>query len=79
MHAHEFSKFLDQYVKFGISGILGVAVSEALFYGLKGRLPDFIWTFWSHQLDLPEMAFYVLASVIGGSIHFVLSKIWVFE
>jgi hypothetical protein len=70
---------LRQYLRFGVSGILSVALSEALFYGLKGRLPDFIWTFWSHPFDLPEMSFYVVTSIIGGTLHFLLSKAWVFE
>ena len=65
-----------QLLKFGVSGILGVLVSTLLFYGLKSRLPDL---FWIYRLDVIEMAFYVLTSVIGGSVHFVLSKVWVFE
>jgi putative flippase GtrA len=73
------TRTLNQYLRFGVSGILSVAISEILFYGFKGRLPDLIWTFWSHPLDLPEMSFYVVTSIIGGSIHFLLSKIWVFE
>ena len=70
-----FRTFL-QLLKFGVSGILGVFVSTLLFYGLKSRLPDL---FWIYRLDVIEMAFYVLTSVIGGTVHFILSKVWVFE
>lgn len=70
---------IREYFRFGVSGILSVAISEALFYGLKGRLPDFIWSFWRYPLDITEMSFYVVTSVIGGSLHFFLSKMWVFE
>ena len=70
---------LLQLLRFGVSGILGIAVSTLLFYGLKGRLPDLFWVFWIYRLDIPEMAFYVLTSIIGGTFHFILSKVWVFE
>jgi putative flippase GtrA len=70
---------LFQLLKFGISGVLGVAVSTLLFYGLKGALPDYAWTFWAHTVDLVEVGFYELTTIVGGTIHFLLSKIWVFE
>ena len=72
-----FRTFLE-LLKFGVSGVLGVAISTVLFYGLKGRLPDLLWVFWIYRLDIIEMAFYVLTSIIGGTVHFILSKIWVF-
>jgi hypothetical protein len=69
--------------KFGFSGILGVAISAILFYGFKGRLPVMIWLvgywFWVYPLDVLNLAFYVLTTIIGGIIHFLLSKIWVFQ
>lgn len=68
-----------QLLKFGVSGIVGVAVSTILFYGLRGRLPDLIWTFWAYRLDVVEMGFYELTTIIGGFVHFLLSKVWVFE
>jgi putative flippase GtrA len=70
---------LLQLLKFGISGILGVAISTALFYGLKGRLPDLFWTVLLYRFNAVEMGFYELTTIIGGSVHFILSKVWVFE
>ena len=70
---------LIQLLKFGLSGIVGVVVSTTLFYGFKGKLPDFLYTFWMYKLDVVEMGFYELTTIIGGTIHFLLSKIWVFE
>ena len=72
-----FRTFIE-LLKFGVSGILGVAISTVLFYGLKGRLPDLLWAFWIYRLDIIEITFYVLTSIIGGTVHFILSKIWVF-
>ena len=43
---------LLQLLRFGVSGILGIAVSTLLFYGLKGRLPDLFWVFWIYRLDI---------------------------
>lgn len=68
-----------QLFKFGISGIAGVAISTVLFYGFKGRLPELFYVVWLYRFDAPEVMFYILTSVIGGSVHFVLSKLWVFE
>ena len=45
---------LLQLLRFGVSGILGIAVSTLLFYGLKGRLPDLFWVFWIYRLDNPR-------------------------
>lgn len=70
---------LLQLLKFGISGIVGVAVSTILFYGLKGRLPDLFWTVLLYRFNAVEMGFYELTTIIGGSVHFLLSKLWVFE
>ncbi len=62
-------------MKFGVSGILGVAVSTLLFYGLKGRLPDLTF----YNFNPAEVGFYILTATIGGTVHFLLSKVWVFE
>lgn len=70
---------LLQLLKFGISGIVGVAISTILFYGLKGRLPDLFWTVLLYRFNAVEMGFYELTTIIGGSVHFMLSKVWVFE
>ncbi len=70
---------LLQLVKFGVSGILGVAVSTILFYGLKGRLPDMFWTVLFYRFNAVEVGFYELTTIIGGTVHFMLSKIWVFK
>ncbi|MGD0175816.1 MAG: hypothetical protein ABSC50_03205 [Candidatus Bathyarchaeia archaeon] len=70
---------LLQLLKFGISGIVGVAISTLLFYGLKGRLPDLFWTVLLYRFNAVEMGFYELTTIIGGSVHFLLSKLWVFE
>ena len=72
-----FRTFIE-LLKFGVSGVLGAAISTVLFYGLKGRLPDLFWVFWIYRLDIIEMAFYILTSIVGGTVHFILSKIWVF-
>ena len=70
---------LLQLLKFGVSGILGVAISTILYYGLKGRLPDLFWTVLFYRFNAMEMGFYELTAMIGGSVHFLLSKLWVFE
>lgn len=70
---------LLQLLKFGVSGILGVAISTGLYYGLKGRLPDLFWTVLFYRFNAVEMGFYELTTIIGGSVHFMLSKLWVFE
>jgi hypothetical protein len=70
---------LFQLLKFGVSGILGVAISTLLFYGLKGRLPDRFWTVLLYRFNAVEVGFYELTTIIGGTVHFMLSKIWVFK
>jgi putative flippase GtrA len=70
---------LLQLLKFGISGVVGVAISTVLFYGLKGRLPDLFWTVLFYRFNAVELGFYELTTIIGGSVHFLLSKLWVFE
>lgn len=72
-----------QLLKFGFSGILGVAVSAILFYGFRARMPEIIWMLgfyvWIYPLDVYDVSFYLLTTIIGGSVHFILSKTWVFE
>lgn len=72
-----------QLLKFGVSGILGVAVSTVLFYGFRERLPEIIWALgfyvWIYPLDVYDVGFYLLTTIIGGSVHFFLSKLWVFS
>jgi len=72
-----------QLLKFGVSGILGVAISTFLFYGFRMRLPVIIWLlgFWIYiyPLNVWEMAFYLLTTIIGGTVHFLVSKVWVFK
>lgn len=70
---------LLQLLKFGISGLLGVAISTVLYYGLKGRLPDLFWTVLLYRFNAVDVGFYELTAMIGGSVHFLLSKLWVFE
>jgi putative flippase GtrA len=70
---------LLQLLKFGVSGILGVAISTILYYGLKGRLPDLFWTVLLYRFNAVDLGFYELTAMIGGSVHFMLSKLWVFE
>jgi hypothetical protein len=76
------TRIFIQLFKFGVSGILGVTISATLFYGFKGQLPIIIWFvgywYWIYPLDVLNMAFYVLTTCIGGSMHFFLSKLWVF-
>lgn len=72
-----------QLLKFGLSGVLGVAISTFLFYGFRERLPMVIWLVgfwvWIYPLNVPDMTLYLLTTVIGGSVHFLLSKVWVFK
>lgn len=72
-----------QLLKFGVSGITGVAVSTILFYGFRMRLPETIWVLgfyvWFYPLNLPDVAFYLATTAIGGTVHFFLSKVWVFQ
>jgi hypothetical protein len=71
-----------QALKFGVSGMLGVSISAVMYYGLRGSLPRHFTTFWFmsvRRFDLVEVAYYLLTSIIGGSVHFALSKVWVFD
>ena len=72
-------KVLLQLLKFGVSGIVSVAVSTALYYYFRGSLPDLVCAYWLCKLDLVDMGFYELTAITGGIIHFALSKIWVFD
>jgi hypothetical protein len=69
---------LRQAFKFGVSGILGAAISAALYYGYKGSLPAMLVTVWIFQVNAVELSYYMLTSILGGSVHFTLSKVWVF-
>jgi putative flippase GtrA len=70
---------LRQALKFGVSGILGAAISASLYYGYRSSLPAFFVTVWIFQnVNATELSLYMLASVVGGSVHFALSKVWVF-
>ncbi len=72
-------KTFVQLLKFGISGVAGIWVSAVLFYAAQNRLPVLVWTLWAYQFDAANVGFYVFASVVGGTIHFILSKVWVFD
>lgn len=50
-----------------------------LYYGLKGQLPDLFWTVFLYRFDYVDVGFYELTTIIGGTVHFLLSKLWVFE
>jgi hypothetical protein len=68
-----------QLLKFGVSGILGVSISAILYYSLRGRLPLQIWNVWFISVaNIFDLAYYLLTTIIGGTIHFALSKVWVF-
>jgi hypothetical protein len=69
---------LRQALKFGVSGILGAAISASLYYGYKASLPAIFVTVWIFQVNAAELSLYMLASIVGGSVHFALSKCWVF-
>jgi hypothetical protein len=71
-----------QALKFGVSGVLGVSISAVMYYGLRGSLPRHFITFWFmsvRHFDLVDGAYYLLTAIFGGSVHFALSKIWVFN
>jgi len=70
---------LLQLLKFGVSGLVGVSVSTVLYYGLKGQLPDLFWTVLLYRFNAVDVGFYELTTIIGGTVHFLLSKVWVFE
>jgi hypothetical protein len=69
---------LLQALKFGVSGILGAAISASLYYGYRGSLPAIFVTVWIFQVNAAELSLYMLTAIIGGSVHFTLSKVWVF-
>jgi hypothetical protein len=70
---------LLQLLKFGISGILGVSISAILYYGLRGRLPLQVWNIWFITVgNVFDLGYYLLTTIIGGTVHFALSKVWVF-
>lgn len=69
---------LRQALKFGVSGILGAAISATLYYGYRSSLPATFVTVWIFRVNAVELSFYMLTSIIGGSVHFTLSKVWVF-
>jgi len=71
-----------QALKFGTSGILGVSISAAMYYSLRGSLPRHFITFWLmsvRHFDLVDVGYYLLTAIIGGSAHFAISKVWVFD
>ncbi len=68
-----------QLLKFGFSGIVGVLVSTLLFFAFKSKLPDSFLHVWIYRFDALEVAFYLVTSAIGGTVHFILSKYWVFD
>jgi putative flippase GtrA len=72
-------RVLLQLLKFGVSGIVGVAISTILYYDFKGQLPDLFWTVLFYRFNAVDVGFYELTAMIGGSVHFMLSKVWVFE
>jgi hypothetical protein len=69
---------LRQAFKFGVSGILGAAISACLYYGYRDNLPQLHIIVWTFRLNVVDLGYYMLASIVGGSIHFTLSKVWVF-
>jgi len=69
---------LRQALKFGVSGILGAAISASFYYGYRGSLPTIFVTVWIFQVNAAELSLYMVTSIIGGSVHFTLSKCWIF-
>jgi hypothetical protein len=67
-----------QALKFGISGILGALISGTLYYMYHGLVPIVAMVILRHRVNLGELSYYVLTSIAGGSVHFALSKVWVF-
>jgi hypothetical protein len=68
-----------QLLKFGVSGIIGVLISAVLYYDLRTRLPIFGWGLWFIQVtNVYDVAYYLATTIIGGTVHFTLSKLWVF-
>ncbi len=67
-----------QALKFGVSGILGALISGSIYYTYHGALPILIKVVRGHPINLAETSFYVATSIAGGTVHFTLSKVWVF-
>ncbi len=67
-----------QALKFGMSGILGALISGTLYYMYHGLVPIAAMVILRHRINLGELSYYVLTSIIGGSAHFALSKVWFF-
>jgi len=70
---------LYQAIKFGISGIVGALASGSIYYMYHGALPIIIRVIHGHPIDFVDVSFYVMTSMIGGGVHFTLSKTWVFS
>ena len=68
-----------QAIKFGISGIVGALVSGSIYYMYHGELPIIIRIIHGRPIDFIDVSFYMMTSVIGGAVHFTLSKVWVFS
>ena len=67
-----------QAIKFGVSGIVGALVSGSIYYMYHGELPLIIRVIHGRPINFMDVSFYVMTSVIGGAVHFTLSKLWVF-
>ncbi|MGA2625654.1 MAG: hypothetical protein ABSF63_01150 [Candidatus Bathyarchaeia archaeon] len=86
---------LVEALKFGASGITGALISGSIYYTYLSRygygylilsthmyhgiLPVLIRVVRGHSINVIDTSFYVLTSIIGGSVHFALSKVWVFH
>jgi len=69
---------LIEALKFGISGIFGALISGSIYYTYHGAIPILIRIVSGHRINLTETSFYIATSVAGGTVHFTLSKVWVF-
>jgi len=73
---------LLELLKFGLAGIAGNCVSAILYYGLRSRLPTtfliFLIYHWKYTINVVEVTYYMITSVAGGFVHFLLSKFYVF-
>jgi putative flippase GtrA len=65
-------------LKFGISGIFGALISGSIYYTYHGAIPILIRIVSGHPINIAETSFYIATSVAGGTVHFTLSKVWVF-
>lgn len=74
--------FLLELLKFGLAGIAGNGVSAILYYGWRGRLPTtfliFLIYHWKYTVNIVEVTYYMITSIAGGFVHFLLSKFYVF-